>query len=122
MCSLCIVSDTDFLPFTLLRTTASVVNKVLPPADDTTSIDIDIPVGLAFGNTSQTTAYVRYMHAFMSGKIGPGWIAIIIVKIFYLTSYFLNLMQYFQDSERPLNSHIHIYRLQQMDTFLLVRE
>ena len=53
-----VVSDADYLPFTRLRTTNNVVRKELPPADDTTSTDIDIPYGLPFDNTSQTTAYV----------------------------------------------------------------
>lgn len=55
---LAIVSDTDHLPFVQLRTTANVVKKDLPPADDATSTDIDIPVGFPFDSTSQTTAYV----------------------------------------------------------------
>ena len=60
----CLVSDTDYLPFTRLRNTTNVVNKGLPPADDTTSIDIDIPFGLPFDNASQKTAYVSIsMHA-----------------------------------------------------------
>ena len=66
------VSDTDFLPFTRLRTTGSVVKKDLPPADDVTSVDIDIPFGLAFGNTSQTTAYVsaqNLVHLCQNSKV-----------------------------------------------------
>lgn len=53
-----LVSDVDFLPFMRLRTTNGVVKKDLPPADDATSIDIDIPNGLALDSTSQITAYV----------------------------------------------------------------
>jgi hypothetical protein len=34
------------------------VKKDLPPADDTTSTDIDVPFGFAFGNISLTTVYV----------------------------------------------------------------
>ena len=51
-------SDVEYLPFVKLRNTTNVVKKDLPPADDTTSADIDVPVGFAFGNTSQTTVYV----------------------------------------------------------------
>ena len=54
----CTVSDTEYLAFTKLRTTNDVVKKDLPPADDAISTDIDIPSGLAFGNSSQTTVYV----------------------------------------------------------------
>lgn len=34
------------------------MKKVLPPADDSTSADIDVPFGVTFGNTSQSTIYV----------------------------------------------------------------
>ena len=34
------------------------MKKDLPPADDTTSTDIDVPLGFAFGKTTQTTVYV----------------------------------------------------------------
>lgn len=58
------VSDAAFLPFITLRTTDGVVKKDLPPSDDTTSIDIDIPYGLTFDKTSQTTAYVSYSYTY----------------------------------------------------------
>jgi hypothetical protein len=51
-------SDVDYLPFIKLRNTTNVVKKDLPPADDTTSTDIDVPLGFAFGNISPTTVYV----------------------------------------------------------------
>ena len=41
-----------------LRTTEGVVKKDLPPADDATSIDVDIPNGFAFDSTSLTSADV----------------------------------------------------------------
>ena len=53
-----LVSDTNFLSFTRLGITSGVVKKDLPPSDDETSTDIDIPLGVGFENTSQTTAYV----------------------------------------------------------------
>lgn len=52
-------SDANFLSFLTLRTTSSVVKKDLPPADDATSAIISIPLGFAFGNSLQKTAYVR---------------------------------------------------------------
>ena len=55
-----LVSDADFLAFINLRSTAGVTKKDLPPADDTTSSDIDIPFGLVFDNASQTTVYVSW--------------------------------------------------------------
>ena len=51
-------SDVDYLPFVKLRNTTNVVKKDLSPADDTTSTDIDVPFGFAFGNISLTTVYV----------------------------------------------------------------
>ena len=51
-------SDVDYLPFIKLRNTTNVVKKDLPLADDTTSTDIDVPLGFTFGSTSQTTVYV----------------------------------------------------------------
>lgn len=53
-------SDGDYLTFINLKSTANVVKKTLPPADDSISNDIDIPVGFAFGNTSQSTVYVSF--------------------------------------------------------------
>lgn len=53
-------SDADYLPFITLKSTTNVVMKTLPPADDSISNDIDIPVGFAFGNTLQSTVYVSF--------------------------------------------------------------
>ena len=55
-------SDADYLPFVTLRRTMNVVKKTLPPADDSISNDIHIPVGFAFGSTSQLNVYVSFKH------------------------------------------------------------
>lgn len=33
--------------------------KYLPPADDSASVEIDIPTGFAFGNETKSSVYVR---------------------------------------------------------------
>ena len=53
-----IVSDVNFLEFIRLGTTDNVVKKVLAPADDSISADINIPNGFAFDESSQTEAFV----------------------------------------------------------------
>lgn len=51
------ISEIDYLPFLRLRAVTN-AKKDLPPSDDTTSSEINIPFGMAFGNAFQTTAYV----------------------------------------------------------------
>ena len=61
MFTLATVTDVDYLPFIELGNTTNVIRKELPPADDSSSTDIDIPIGFAFGNTFQKTVYVSYL-------------------------------------------------------------
>ena len=39
--------------------TDGVSRKYLPPADDSASVEIDIPTGFAFGNETKSSVYVR---------------------------------------------------------------
>ena len=39
--------------------TVGVSRKNLPPVDDGASVEIDIPTGFAFGNTTNSVVYVR---------------------------------------------------------------
>ena len=50
--------ETDFLPFIHLGSTADVKKKDLPAVTNATSVNINIPIGFAFDNTSQKTVYV----------------------------------------------------------------
>lgn len=59
MCLILLDSDVYHIPFIVLSNTNDVVTKELPLADNSASTDIEIPIGFAFGNTFQTSVYVR---------------------------------------------------------------
>lgn len=63
-----VVSSDGDLFFLELGSSSGSNRKYLPAADDSASIAIQIPNGFAFGNTTQTSVYVRkeYLYTYLS--------------------------------------------------------